>query len=292
MPKKTKTQENNVIKLYDNEQSAELAFLNDIDIADDGLDVVEASEVRYTSYVPNMKVKGPDGRLTTPDVFYSTLDETVHDSLQVVPLLWTKTNLWSYWDNSQSKTIKVCRSGDRRTGRLIIAQDSYGAAGTERGCKGCPEAKWREVTDDQGNARNTLPCVTVHNIIAFDLATGRPCTLKFLRSSEKAFLTHLQRHHIGARRLPDGKRANVPLFTYELKLTLEMADNNNYAVPVFERGRVLNPEEFKHMMQASIDAREYFAEVLEQAEEREDAIESNDADQIDDDDGFVDAQAS
>lgn len=236
-----------------------LAALNEIGFGDgdeDGIGQVGASDVQFPSLVFNASVTDKDGEPISKKVFFNTLHETTQKTVRCVLLQRRTTNRWTYYDEEKNETQVVCASEDQKHGVLRIALDSTGEEGTVRGCQGCPQAQW--ATTNRG--KKTRECSEVDNVIAVDLDTKEPFVIRFKRTAMPPWKTYLRKHHIG-RRIVDGRRVHMPLWAYECTISLEMA-STIHSVPVFERSRVLAPEELVEMKQLSQDAREYMDAAL------------------------------
>lgn len=240
----------------------ELAVLGDMQFDNDGLDEIDNTDIRIAAKVFNFKGVDAKGRKIPEDAFYDTVDETVKEKLDAAFLHLHKSNLYSVYDNSESRTRIVCRSYDRKTGTMDD--------GTERKCEGCPDAVWR--TEDGKRTRN---CGPVYNMFGVDRETQLPFVIRFKRTSLPVIKSYLQKHHIG-RRIVKGKRDNYPLFCFRAELSCKMSDDNKYALPVLTRGEVLGPDEIKSHAENAKFLRENMFGLLEKTEEQVAASEAPD----------------
>jgi hypothetical protein len=246
----------------EDEQNA-LSVLDDFEFGgDDGLGEVDAEDLRLPVIVWNLKGKDERGELRRLDEFYDTLNETSHRTLRCAFIHLHKTNSFARFDNATNETVIVCSSNDRITARMRAKHPTLPLdVGDERACEGCPDKDWHK--DEKG--KNTQNCATVYGVFAVMLDEQlRPTDgflIRFKRTSLPPFKTHLQKHHLGKRALPGGKRGNWPMFTFEVNLRLEVSANGNYATPIIERGRVLP----KETLQALAEQAKYFAELGEEA---------------------------
>ena len=236
----TTTQQSGAAVVLD--ELAEAGIELDAD-AEDGLSEASGEDLKIASKVFNMKGKGADGRKIPEDAFYDTIDQTVKDRINAVFLYLHKSNVYSYYDNEDSRTVIVCRSFDRVTGTLE-------ETGEQRPCKGCPDDEWR--TEGGKRKKN---CGAVYNVASLDRDTSMPFWLRFKRTSLPVIKTHLQRHHLG-RRIVQGKRVNYPLFAFAVDLSCTMSDDGKYALPVIQRGQVLSSGEMHTCREAAAAIKE------------------------------------
>lgn len=227
------------------------------DDADDGLGEASGEDLKIASKVFNMKGVGPDGRQIPADAFYDTVDETVVDTLDAVLLYLHKTNVYSWYDNAENRTKVECRSWDRVTGTM--------ADGTTRPCAGCPDDQW--YTEDGKRRKN---CGPVYNVAGVDRATQMPFWMRFKRTSLPIFKQHMQRHHL-KRRIVNGTRSNYPLYSFAVKLSCVMSDDGKYALPVIERGAVLEQAEFDQCRESAAAIRENVIPLLTASDAQADA---------------------
>jgi hypothetical protein len=80
--------------------------------------------------------------------------------------------------------------------------------------------------------------------------------IKFKKTSLDAIRTHVQAHHIGRRPLAGGKRGNIPLCAYKVKVGIKMSANGNYAVPFIERAEMLDADDMRVMAETAAGVRE------------------------------------
>src|SRR5699024_4271960 len=114
---------------------------------------VDNEDIKISARVFNMKGKDErTGRAIPIDTFYDTVDETMHDTIDATLLSLHKTNAWTEYDENEGATKTHCKSFDRITGTM--------ADGTQRACKGCPDAEWRMI--DGKRKRN---CGPIYNVV-------------------------------------------------------------------------------------------------------------------------------
>ena len=199
---------------------------------DDGLDQVDGDDLQIAVKVFNMKRVDPDTkRATPPDVFFDTVTESTQDEVDAVLTYLHKTNEWREYDESEGRSKVRCRSFDRVTGTL---ED-----GTSRACQNCPDANWQTI-----EGKRTRRCGPVYNVYAVEKETRAPFVIRFKRSSLRPFKQYLNRYFIG-KRIVKGRRANYPLYAYETKLSLRMSDDGKYALPVFQKGSILDRDSIR-----------------------------------------------
>lgn len=237
----------------------ELAALDVAADAEDGLSEANSEDLKIASKVFNMKGKDANGRQIPADVFYDTIDLTVKLTLHAVLLYLHKTNVYSVYDNADSRTRVVCRSFDRVTGTL---QDT----GQQRPCKGCPDDQW--YTEDGKRRKN---CGPVYNVAGIDRENSMPFWIRFKRTSLPVIKSHLQRHHLG-RRIVQGQRVNYPLFAFGVELSCTMSDDGKYALPVIQRGEVLPSAEMASAREAAAAFRENVIPMLSASEAQVEAV--------------------
>lgn len=234
------------------------SMLDGLDVGTGGLGEIDEADFRLAAKIWNFKGE-IDGEPVSPTTFFDTVQETAKKELDLAFLDLHKTNLWSEFIDG--KTVRKCSSADRVMGQMDD--------GTERPCKGCPDAEWRNV-----DGKRTRRCGPVYNVISMERDTQQPCVLRFKRTSLKAIQSHLQKHHIG-KLVVLGQRKNVPLFSLGVKLSLKLTgEKNKYAVPVLERGEVLGREE----VAAHADSAKFYREnilgvmaAVEKIDERHDS---------------------
>lgn len=189
----------------------------------DGIGEAEKGDIILPLKVFNMKGKDKNtGRAIPKDVFFDTLTEETVETLRAVLLLAFKTHEWREWDNDTDRSVIHCRSQDRVVGRA--------ADGRERKCKGCPDFEWREV-----DGKRVPRCGEVLHFFGVDLDTEEP----FILRCKKTSYTPAQRYlsaHFRKKLVTKAGRTNLPLFSVETRIRLQMSDNGNYAIPVFEKG--------------------------------------------------------
>lgn len=237
---------------------AELAVLDGLDLASDGLDEVGNEDFKIALKIWNMKGTDAAGDPIPANVFFDTVEESVKKQLRLVFLTLHKSKAWQAFDETSKKMKTYCRSNDRVMGIM--------ENGTERPCANCPDAQWRSV---EGGKRKRN-CSDVYSAVALDLDTNQPCTLRFKKTSLPVIQSHLQKHHIG-KRISQGKRENVPFFYYQVNASLKMVgDTTKYAVPVLERGEAItDPARLQQLASEAQFFREHILPIMEKLAEKD-----------------------
>jgi hypothetical protein len=247
-----------LVRPPNDEEAAALAALAEAGFGEDaadGLSEVVANDMRTPLKLFNVKKGEAINGKVVQDCYYDTIDRTVAQELNLVLLELHKSHSYKKWNNKDQVNELVCQSYDRVTGTLAETD-------TQRPCKGCPDFAWRRSAD----GKREQPCSEVWNVAAFDLDAQKVCLLKFKRTSLDPIRNHLQAHHMGRRPLPGGKRGNIPLFAYRVKLTIAMHKSGNFAVPAIERGAMLSVNDLKFMHETADAVREQMQERLQASE--------------------------
>lgn len=217
----------------DAEDAALAGLIDEVGVTDDGLTEVSAEDIKLPTKVFNFKGIDTNGDPIPPNVFYDTVAETTTRSLELMLIYLHKTNEWREYNKAEGKSRVFCRSFDQVNG---VMDD-----GTERLCKGCPDAQWTS-TEVDGKSKRTKRCGPVYNMFAADLETRQPCVVRFKRTSLSTIQIYLNKHHIG-RRVVAGKRTNWPLFVFRCRASLKMSDDGKYALPVLDKIGVLSRDD-------------------------------------------------
>lgn len=215
---------------------AALAELSDFfdEVGVDGLEDFSGEDIKLAVLLWNLRpnTKDKSGEGMRKDRFFNTVTEESCDSIDLVFLVSKKTKRYDRFDNALDKTIVLCESRDRITGTTRAHPDI--AENTERPCKGCPDDGW--FTNADGNP--VRRCGEVHNLVAIERLTQRPIAIRFKKTGLKPWRQYASAYHYGGRVKLDKSgrkvRANVPLFCYVVRLSLKLAENGNYATPIFE----------------------------------------------------------
>lgn len=228
-------------------------------LANDGLGEAGREDMKIAIYTLNNKGTGKDGRALPKDAYFDTVTETVKDEVNAVFCLLHKTNVYSVYNNDSDQTEIICKSFDRLKGTM--------SNGTIRPCLDCPDAQWRTEPDDKGKPKRVRNCAEVHNVFAIDRDTQMPFIVRYKKTSLPVWRTHLQKHHLGRRVLPGGKRANYPLYAFGVTMRAKMAhEKANYAIPIIEYKGVLSRDEILAHAQNTADLALTMRPALERAE--------------------------
>ncbi len=182
----------------------------------------------------NRKGVAQNGERITPDVFWDTVQDTVVPELNCIMMLSVLTRAWFKYSNANKRNEFFCTSSDGVTGVLEATQQ-------RRKCDGCPDTKWYK--DQEG--KSVVNCTDVRTVLCVDVDNQyEPFLLRFQKTSAKALTQYMARHHDGRLKPPgSNKRYNLPLYAHHCHITLEMSQNQNYAVPVLTFGEKSTPEE-------------------------------------------------
>lgn len=238
----------------------------------DGLSEVDSDDMRIPVITWNVKGKDPKtGDMRRVDYFFDTLQETQFPSLRCVFLHLHKSNNFSRFNQDTNETKVHCTSYDRKTGRMRTNHPDLPQVkeGDERPCEGCVDKNWYK--DAKG--KNVRNCDDIYGVFGVHLGEdgkiGEGFLMRFKRTSLPAFKTHMQKHHIGRRELPGGKRGNMPLWAYPVTMKLEASQNGIFATPVIDRGDRLPKETLKLVSEFADQVRGFGAHVNEAADKAE-----------------------
>lgn len=238
---------------------AALAALSEAGIADDGDGMEEFSPADFRTPLKQFNLKGKqtaDGQKITQDVWFDSIEESIASELNLALLEVHKSNLYEVYDNKEQRNRMVCSSFDRVTGTMT-------ETGEQRPCKGCPDAVWKT----QADGKRRPNCSELWTAACYSLDDHKVCAIRFKRTSLDPLRNYLQAHHLGKRPLPNGKRGNIPLFTYRVRATLTMHKSGNYALPVLERGAVFAAADLKQLAETSAAVRDTLEQRLRAADE-------------------------
>jgi hypothetical protein len=186
--------------------------------------------------------KGQDaaGARLQPDMFFDPISKVTCRKINAILLHSHTTRAWTTYNNDEEETNYICTSEDCITGTMQ-------ATGATRRCLGCPDAQWRAV-----GKKRVLNCSKSHHVLAVDLLSQEPFVITFRRTSESVIVNHVQSHH-HAKAVIQGRKANMPLHWRHVELSLALAENGNYAVPVIRPTGVSTPAEVD-ACEATLDA--------------------------------------
>lgn len=251
MPKKTE-----ITKNQQTEQAELAALMSGIEVT--GLEDVDASDLKLAAKLWNMKgVDGASGKARNPDMFMDTVTEEMSDEVSCVLLSLSKSRRWDEFDNGEQKTFVHCQSADAILGTM--------ADGTTRHCANCPDKGWGEGPD----GKQVRKCGKVYTAVGVEDDGSRAFTIRFKKTGLDPFLKYINKHFLNAFVGEDGKRSNIPLFFYKTRITLQMHESGNYALPVFELGDRLPPADIKAMTENAKAYRDMMSAVMDRADQQE-----------------------
>jgi hypothetical protein len=186
--------------------------------------------------------KGVDaaGARLQPDMFFDPISKVTCRKIDAILLHSHTTRAFTKYNNDEEETTYICTSDDCVTG-------TWQANGAQRKCQGCPDAQWRA----EGKKR-VLNCGKSHHVLAVDLLSQEPFVITFRRTAESVIVNHVQSHH-HAKLVQSGRKINMPLHWRHVELSLALAENGNYAVPVIRPTGMSTPAEAE-ACEATLDA--------------------------------------
>ena len=173
----------------------------------------------------NMKMKDDEGEWVPKDSFFDTSTEEIVESIDGVLLTIKKTRRNSIYIEGQGSEI-LCRSDDMKTG---FDQD-----GKEIECASCHKKNWR---------RNEKPeCSLVYNFIGVDQATGQPFLVRAKGTSLAPARRYIAKFFTSKLKLKNGQYADLPLFVFKTRLSLEKPDGTYAVLKMENLGQCSNEE--------------------------------------------------
>ena len=180
------------------------------------LDHLDTEDRPLPSYVFNARRQLPDGSWAPRDVFINTLTSEAKDEITCVLLHIKKSRRWATY-SEVSGMSEHCRSVDGAEG---VRTD-----GEVVGCDSCPHRLW-----GRGNGHAAVPdCDIVYTLLGIDLEDSNPFIIRAKATSRKPVQRYLAQNFLGKLQLPDGQRADLPLFVCKTKLSLT-TPSGTYAV--------------------------------------------------------------
>lgn len=235
------------------------------DDVEDGMNEFSPNDFKTPLKMFNLKNKEAiDGTRVTQDMWFDSIEKTVSQELNFALLEVHKSNLYEVYSNKEDRNVQVCSSFDRITG-------TWQEDGHARPCENCPDKVWRT----QPDGKRKPNCSEKWTAACYSAEENKVFAISFKRTSLDPIRNYLQAHHLSKRPLANGKRGNIPLFTYNVRATLEMHRSGNYALPVFERGAVWPAATLKQLHETSVAVRDTLQERLKSADES--AAEGGDA---------------
>jgi hypothetical protein len=184
----------------------ELAGLGALDDLDK-----EDRPIPFKAY--NVKLKDKLGAWQPRDVFLDTTTEEKVSTIDAVLLHLRKTRRSAIYEEGVGTKV-LCRSNDKVTG--ITAE------GESKDCKSCPLKDW--VGDEKPQ------CGIVYNLIGLDINNGMsPFVVRAKSTSLQPARKYIAKWFSKKLDLGNGNFADLPLFVYKTRLSLDMP-TGNYAV--------------------------------------------------------------
>ncbi len=168
------------------------------------------------SYAYNTRRQLHNGTWAPKDIFVNSLTGEAKDEITCVLLHIKKSRRWATYSETSGMT-EHCRSDD--------GVEGIRADGEVVDCASCQHRLW-----GRGNSQPTAPdCDVVYSLLGIDLDDENPFIVRAKATSRKPVQRFLARHFLGKLQLPDGSRADLPLFTCKTRLSLIMP-TGTYAV--------------------------------------------------------------
>lgn len=224
-------------------------FVDGYDGYSDGLGV----KIRITRMMWNAKGLDANGRSIPKDMWFNSNTEELQPVLECVLAHIHSRKAFSEYDEAANKYTTYCSSADGVVGLEVVDQEG---TTRQRPCKGCPDAEWHTTA----KGKRTVNCSDYHDVTAVNLESMEPFMMTFKRSSERALLDHIKKHHHKKLKLPDKRVVNLPMYTYRVSLRLRMHESGNYALPVFERRDAITPDEARMYRETTQALREALKE--------------------------------
>lgn len=257
-----------------------------------GMEEFDSSDFRIPYWVYNVsrEIDPDDGEKfhLKKNQWWNTLTNEVRDELELILVGYHKTNSFTRFDNAAAKTIRHCVSDDRVQGKCLqeFSYSRKDAAGktsrvtvqqnTVRKCEKCPQAQWREKETDEG-IKNVMDCAVVRNFFMFDTKNNEPGIIRFKKTGEGPAKDMLARFFAG-KWVVKGERRHLPIFSYQLAITLEMDSTGRYATPVFRKVRSLSREELLRYADEAKRLKDMSSKILARADGVESNLGANDDD--------------
>ena len=183
------------------------------------------------AFVYNTKRRLPDGSWAPKDVFVNTLTGEARDEISCVLLHIKKSRRWATYSENSGMT-EHCRSDD--------GVEGIRADGEVVDCATCPHRLW-----GRGNGQEAIPdCDIVYTMLGLDTDDGNPFIIRAKATSRKPVQRYLARYFLGKLQLPDGQRADLPLFTCKTRFSLTMP-TGTYAVLELTKEEDCNEQEIR-----------------------------------------------
>jgi len=195
------------------------------------LDHLDSEDRPLPAYTFNTKIQMPDGSWLPKDCFFNTLSGEVKDEINCVLLHIKKSRRWATYSETSGMT-EHCRSDN--------GVDGIRTAGEVIDCASCKHRLW-----GRGNGQAAAPnCDIVYTMLAVDLGDNNPFIIRARATSRKPVQRYLAKYFLGKLKLPDGSRADLPLFVCNTKLSLTMP-RGTYAVLQLDKDSDCNEAEIR-----------------------------------------------
>ncbi len=183
------------------------------------------------SFAYNTKRRLPDGTWAPRDVFVNTLTGEAKDEISCILLHIRKSRRWATYSENSGMS-EHCRSDD--------GVEGVRADGEVVDCATCPHRQW-----GRGNGRISAPdCDIVYTLLGLDLDDDNPFIIRAKATSRRPVQRYLARHFLCKLQLPDGHRADLPLFAAKTRLSLTMP-TGTYAVLELAKEEDCNEQEIR-----------------------------------------------
>jgi hypothetical protein len=200
---------------------------------------VGVDKIRIARRVFNTPGLDTHGNPIPPNVYYDTVLETTATSIEAVLVDTDGTRAWTRYLDAEDRTQVLCASHDKVTG-------TRAESGEVIACATCPERLWRPMP----NGKRGVNCHEVWEVFGVDLKAHTPFIITFKRTSEPAWIAHLNKHHMLKIPASKGRPArNQPLWSYRVRLSLKLSDNKKYATPVIEMLAPMTVSEARECME-------------------------------------------
>ncbi len=195
------------------------------------LDCLDREDRPLPSYSFNVRRQLPDGSWARRDTFYNSLTGEAKNEISCILLHIKKSRRWATYSETSGMT-EHCRSDD--------GVEGVRADGEVVECATCPHRLW-----GRGNGRISAPdCNIVYTLLGIDMDDENPFIIRAKATSRKPVQRYLARHFLGKLQLPDGRRADLPLFTCKTRLSLTMP-TGTYAVLQLDKEEDCNEQEIR-----------------------------------------------
>jgi len=199
---------------------------------------VGGDKIRIPRKIFNAPGLDARGETIPHNVFYDTVTEQTTPAVTAVLVDTRGSRAWTEFLDAEDRTQVICSSPDGVHGTLTDT-------GEVRKCEGCPDRVWFTT----GKGKRGVHCHDVYEVFGVDLDTYTPFIVTFKRTSEPAWISHLNKHHLLKRKATRTRPVgNQPLWSYRVKLALKLSENGKYATPVIDVLGVMTVDEAKECL--------------------------------------------